>query len=50
VNCNAAVGRNMRIHADSTEEMLPSEGTWNLQRGGRLRIETPGRGGWGEPA
>ena len=46
---DGAVGRNIHIHADGTEEELPSKGTWNLQRGDRVRIETPGGGGWGEP-
>jgi len=44
------VGRNVRIRADGTEEGLPSKGTWHLQRGDRVRIETPGGGGWGTPA
>jgi N-methylhydantoinase B len=46
---DGAVGRNIHVHADGTEEELPSKGTWNLQRGDRVRIETPGGGGWGEP-
>jgi N-methylhydantoinase B len=44
---DGAVGRNVRIRADGTEDELPSKGTWNLQRGDRVRIETPGGGGWG---
>jgi N-methylhydantoinase B len=44
-----AVGHNVLIHADGTEEQLPSKGTWPLHRGDRVRIETPGGGGWGEP-
>ena len=47
---DGAVGRNVRIRADGTEEGLPSKGTWHLQRGDRVRIETPGGGGWGTPA
>jgi N-methylhydantoinase B len=45
-----AVGRNVLRRADGTEEELPSKGTWQLRRGDRVRIETPGGGGWGSPA
>ncbi|MGH3983407.1 MAG: hydantoinase B/oxoprolinase family protein [Pseudonocardiaceae bacterium] len=44
-----AVGRNILRRADGTETELPSKGTWQLQRGDRIRIETPGGGGWGSP-
>jgi N-methylhydantoinase B len=44
-----AVGRNVLIRAGGAEEDLPSKGTWPLRRGDRVRIETPGGGGWGEP-
>ncbi len=46
----AAVGRNVLIRADGSEQELPSKGTWSLRRGDRVRIETPGGGGWGAPA
>jgi N-methylhydantoinase B len=42
-----AVGRNILCQADGTEVELPSKGTWQLRRGDRIRIETPGGGGWG---
>lgn len=42
-----APGRNTLIHKDGTEEKLPSKFTRRLQPGQRLRIETPGGGGWG---
>ncbi|HEY6423174.1 MAG TPA: hydantoinase B/oxoprolinase family protein [Pseudonocardiaceae bacterium] len=42
-----AVGRNVLRRADGTEEDLPGKGTWPLHRGDRIRIETPGGGGWG---
>jgi N-methylhydantoinase B len=42
-----AVGRNILRQADGTEVRLPSKGTWPLRRGDRIRIETPGGGGWG---
>ncbi|MGH4018709.1 MAG: hydantoinase B/oxoprolinase family protein, partial [Pseudonocardiaceae bacterium] len=46
---SGAVGRNLLVRADGTREDLPSKGTWLLGRGDRVRIETPGGGGWGEP-
>ncbi|MBV9059205.1 MAG: hydantoinase B/oxoprolinase family protein [Pseudonocardiales bacterium] len=45
-----AVGRNILRRADGTEDELPSKGTWQLSCGDRIRIETPGGGGWGRPA
>ncbi|GAB3278528.1 hydantoinase B/oxoprolinase family protein [Parasphingorhabdus pacifica] len=42
-----AVGRNTVVRADGTVENLPGKGTWHLRRGDRVRIETPGGGGWG---
>jgi N-methylhydantoinase B len=44
-----ALGRNILRRADGTEETLLSKGTWQLRRGDRIRIETPGGGGWGNP-
>jgi N-methylhydantoinase B len=46
---SGAVGRNILRPADGTEVALPSKGTWQLHRGDRVRIETPGGGGWGAP-
>jgi N-methylhydantoinase B len=43
-------GRNVLVHADGTEEDLPSKGTWHLRGGDRVHIETPGGGGWGRQA
>ncbi|MGH8929154.1 MAG: hydantoinase B/oxoprolinase family protein [Egibacteraceae bacterium] len=40
------VGRNLLIRAAGGAETLPSKGTWQLKKGDRVRIETPG-GGWG---
>jgi len=40
-------GCNTLIHADGTEEALPSKFTRRLHPGERLRVETPGGGGWG---
>jgi N-methylhydantoinase B len=44
-----AVGRNVLRRADGTEVELSSKGTWQLRQGDRIRIETPGGGGWGAP-
>jgi N-methylhydantoinase B len=41
-------GRNVLIHPNGSEEELPSKFTRRLLAGDRLRIETPGGGGWGE--
>jgi N-methylhydantoinase B len=46
---SGAVGRNILRRSDGTEVELPSKGTWQLHRGDRIRIETPGGGGWGTP-
>ncbi len=45
-----APGRNVLIHPDGTEEVLPAKFTRRLAPGDRLRIETPGGGGWGHQA
>jgi N-methylhydantoinase B len=47
---NGAVGRNLLRRADGSEEELSSKGTWPLAKGDRIRIETPGGGGWGSSA
>jgi N-methylhydantoinase B len=44
---DGALGRNCLIHADGTVEELPGKFTRYLPAGVRLRIETPGGGGWG---
>ena len=43
----AAAGRNVRVTADGTEDDLDAKGTWELSAGERVRVETPGGGGWG---
>lgn len=45
-----APGRNVLIHTDGHEEILPSKFTRYLEAGTRLRVETPGGGGWGKAA
>jgi N-methylhydantoinase B len=42
-----APGRNTRVDADGRETPLASKGTWRLAAGERVRLETPGGGGWG---
>ncbi|MCO6044889.1 hydantoinase B/oxoprolinase family protein [Aeoliella sp. ICT_H6.2] len=37
------------IRLDGTRELLPTKVVTTLVRGERLRIETPGGGGWGDP-
>ena len=44
-----APGRATLVHADGREERLPAKFTRTLAAGQRLRIETPGGGGWGSP-
>ena len=43
-------GRNTLLRADGTEEALPAKGTWSVQAGEGVRLETPGGGGWGRAA
>ena len=45
-----APGRNVLIRPDGTQEVLPAKFTRRLAPGDRLRIETPGGGGWGYQA
>ena len=43
---DARPGRNTMVTADG-EAVLPSKGTWPMAAGDRIRVETPGGGGWG---
>ena len=43
-----AAGRNEIRHADGHTDQLPSKFSRRLMPGERLRIETPGGGGWGQ--
>jgi N-methylhydantoinase B len=45
-----APGRTVIFRADGSTELMPSKGSTRLRRGDRIRIETPGGGGWGLPA
>ena len=40
-------GRTSVLRNDGSEEELPSKGSTRLKRGERVRVETPGGGGWG---
>ena len=42
-----ATGRQIRIRADGDESELPGITGFEASSGERLRIETPGGGGWG---
>jgi N-methylhydantoinase B len=42
-----ATGRNLLLTADGDQRTLPGKGTLHLAAGERLRLETPGGGGWG---
>mgnify|MGYP003337916476 FL=1 len=42
-------GANWLLHRDGRETRLPGSGSWSLQPGDGLRIETPGGGGYGAP-
>src|SRR2546426_683186 len=46
---DGALGRAFIIRADGSNEELPSKGSWDLRAGDRVRIETPGGGGFGKP-
>jgi N-methylhydantoinase B len=43
-------GRAFIIRRDGRREELTSKGSWHLETGDRVRIETPGGGGFGKPA
>ncbi|HVH87228.1 MAG TPA: hydantoinase B/oxoprolinase family protein [Terriglobales bacterium] len=40
-------GRNFAIRRDGSEVSIPAKGSIRLNRGDRIRIESPGGGGWG---
>ena len=42
-------GRAFIIRTDGSEEELTSKGSWQIQAGDRVRIETPSGGGFGKP-
>jgi N-methylhydantoinase B len=44
---DGASGRTTILRGDGSEEKLPSKGSTRLRSGERVRVETPGGGGWG---
>ena len=44
---DGAPGRSVILRIDGSEEELPGKVSTRLKRGERIRIETPGGGGWG---
>jgi N-methylhydantoinase B len=45
---DGAVGRASIISRDGREEQLASKGSWQMEAGDRVRIESPGGGGFGK--
>lgn len=45
---DGAPGRTQVIHGDGTQEIIPGKASLRLQKGNRVRIESPGGGGWGK--
>ena len=41
-------GRNAVVRQDGSEAPIPAKGSVRLQKGDRIRIESPGGGGWGK--
>jgi N-methylhydantoinase B len=46
---DGAAARTIIAHLDGSTEVLPGKCSVRLRRGERIRIETPGGGGWGVP-
>jgi len=46
---DAAPGRTLIIRLDGSEEEIPGKTSVRLRAGDRVRIESPGGGGWGKP-
>jgi N-methylhydantoinase B len=44
---DGAPGRNVVVREDGSELAIPAKGSVRLKRGDRVRIESPGGGGWG---
>ena len=44
---DGAPGRTEILRADGSSDLMPSKGSTRLRRGERVRVETPGGGGWG---
>lgn len=46
---DAARGRTLIVRRDGSEEELPGKTSVRLRSGEKVRIESPGGGGWGNP-
>jgi N-methylhydantoinase B/oxoprolinase/acetone carboxylase alpha subunit len=46
---DGVLGQQVLIRPDGSSEILPAVHSFEVRSGERLRIETPGGGGWGEP-
>ena len=46
---SGAPGRTVILRNDGSQEELPSKTSTRLRSGDRVRVETPGGGGWGRP-
>ena len=46
---DGAAGRTEIIHPDGAREQLPGKCNVRLKKGARVRVESPGGGGWGKP-
>ncbi|MFB3813589.1 MAG: hydantoinase B/oxoprolinase family protein [Terriglobales bacterium] len=46
---DGAPGRCSILRLDGSVETMPSKGSVRLKKGERVRVETPGGGGWGKP-
>jgi N-methylhydantoinase B len=44
-----APGRTIIVRGDGSEEELPGKTSVRLRSGDRVRVESPGGGGWGTP-
>ena len=44
---DGAAGRTEIVHRDGTKKTLPGKTSVRLKKGERVRIESPGGGGWG---
>jgi len=47
---DGAPGRTEIVHADGSAEVLPGKASVRLKKGDRVRVESPGGGGWGKPS
>jgi N-methylhydantoinase B len=45
---DGSAGRTEVIHGDGSRELLPGKTSVRLKKGDRIRIESPGGGGWGD--